>query len=69
MNPFEQEETHKQILELLDQKLLFPSNSHYYYANFLVNDHAKQVCGKPWLITNYKPLNNITIPFPYSILT
>ena len=49
----------KEIQELLDKKLIRPSNSPWSYATFYVQKNSKLERGTPRLVINYKPFNNV----------
>ena len=65
--PSDEKEIRKQIEELLNLKLIEPSDSHYSCSAFLVRNHSEIIRGKARMVTNYKPLNAITKSFNYPL--
>jgi len=49
-----------QIKELLDQKLIRPSNGPHSSSAFMVMKHSEQIRGKARMVINYKELNKYT---------
>ena len=47
--------------------LIEPSESHYSCSAFLVRNHSEIIRGKPRMVINYKPLNDITQSFNYPL--
>ena len=54
------QEFNVQIKELLEQKLIRPSNGPYSSPAFMVMKHSEQVRGKARMVINYKELNKYT---------
>ncbi|KAL6194350.1 hypothetical protein ACLB2K_035434 [Fragaria x ananassa] len=60
-------EMESQIQELLEKKLIRPSNSPHHAPAFLVRNHAEQLRGKARMVIDYRDVNKKTVKDGYQI--
>ncbi|KAL6130306.1 hypothetical protein ACLB2K_068687 [Fragaria x ananassa] len=63
----DRKEMESQIQELLEKKLIRPSNSPHHAPAFLVRKHAEQLRGKARMVIDYRDVNKKTVKDGYQI--
>ena len=63
----DRKEMESQIQELLEKKLIRPSNSPHHAPAFLVRNHAEQLRGKARMVIDYRDVNKKTVKDGYQI--
>ncbi|KAL6145917.1 hypothetical protein ACLB2K_056600 [Fragaria x ananassa] len=63
----DRKEMENQIQELLEKKLIRPSNSPHHAPAFLVRNHAEQLRGKARMVIDYMDVNKKTVKDGYQI--
>ncbi|KAL6227709.1 hypothetical protein ACLB2K_001666 [Fragaria x ananassa] len=63
----DRKEMENQIQELLEKKLIRPSNSPHHAPAFLVRNHAEQLRGKARMVIDYRDVNKKTVKDGYQI--
>ncbi|KAL6130444.1 hypothetical protein ACLB2K_068823 [Fragaria x ananassa] len=63
----DRKEMESQIQELLEKKLIRPSNSSHHAPTFLVRNHAKQLRGKAVMVIDYSDMKKKTVKDGYQI--
>ncbi|XP_004309395.1 PREDICTED: enzymatic polyprotein-like [Fragaria vesca subsp. vesca] len=63
----DRKEMESQIQELLEKKLIRPSNSPHHAPAFLVRNHVEQLRGKARMVIDYRDVNKKTVKHGYQI--
>ncbi|XP_004293016.1 PREDICTED: enzymatic polyprotein-like [Fragaria vesca subsp. vesca] len=63
----DRKEMESQIQELLEKKLIRPSNRPHHAPAFLVRNHAEQLRGKARMVIDYRDVNKKTVKDGYQI--